>query len=132
MNESRLEGTANGTSNGHTTKAPVNGPQQQAAGLAHQWATDPRWRGTERTYSAADVVRLRGSVQEERTLSRLGAQRLWRLLHEEDAEAIVVFAGGIIPEKDIPKMKAIGIREIFLPGTPTATAVDAIRRAVNV
>ena len=57
---------------------------------------------------------------------------IMRLLHEESAEAIVVFAGGIIPEKDIPKMKAIGIREIFLPGMPTATAVDAIRRAVNV
>ncbi len=57
---------------------------------------------------------------------------IMRLLHEESAESIVVFAGGIIPEKDIPKMKAIGIREIFLPGTPTAVAVDAIRRAVNV
>ena len=57
---------------------------------------------------------------------------IMRLLKEESAEGIVVFAGGIIPEKDIPKMKAIGIREIFLPGTPTATAVDAIRRAVTV
>jgi methylmalonyl-CoA mutase, C-terminal domain len=57
---------------------------------------------------------------------------IMRLLKDESAEDIVVFAGGIIPEKDIPKMKAIGIREIFLPCTPTATAVDAIRRAVNV
>ena len=57
---------------------------------------------------------------------------IMRLLKEESAEGIVVFAGGIIPEKDIPKMKAIGIREIFLPGTPTAAAVDAIRRAVTV
>jgi len=55
---------------------------------------------------------------------------IMRLLNDESASDIVVFAGGIIPEKDIPKMKAIGIREIFLPGTPTATAVDAIRRAV--
>jgi methylmalonyl-CoA mutase C-terminal domain/subunit len=57
---------------------------------------------------------------------------IMRLLHDESAGDIVVFAGGIIPEKDIPKMKEIGIREIFLPGTPTATAVEAIRRAVNV
>lgn len=57
---------------------------------------------------------------------------IMRLLKEEHAEGIIVFAGGIIPEKDIPKMKEIGIREIFLPGTPTAAAVDAIRRAVNV
>jgi methylmalonyl-CoA mutase C-terminal domain/subunit len=57
---------------------------------------------------------------------------IMRLLKDESAGDIVVFAGGIIPEKDIPKMKEIGIREIFLPGTPTAAAVDAIRRAVNV
>jgi methylmalonyl-CoA mutase, C-terminal domain len=56
---------------------------------------------------------------------------IMRLLKEQDAEAIVVFAGGIIPEQDIPKMKAIGIREIFLPGTPTSTAVEAIRNAVG-
>jgi methylmalonyl-CoA mutase C-terminal domain/subunit len=56
---------------------------------------------------------------------------IMRLLKDENASDIIVFAGGIIPEKDIPKMKAIGIREIFLPGTPTATAVDAIRKAVT-
>ena len=56
---------------------------------------------------------------------------IMRLLKDESAEGIVVFAGGIIPEKDIPRMKELGIREIFLPGTPTATAVDAIRRAVT-
>jgi methylmalonyl-CoA mutase, C-terminal domain len=53
-----------------------------------------------------------------------------RLLAESDASDIAVFAGGIIPEKDIPRMKEIGIREIFLPGTPTSTAVEAIRKAV--
>jgi methylmalonyl-CoA mutase C-terminal domain/subunit len=57
---------------------------------------------------------------------------IMRLLKDESAQDIVVFAGGIIPEKDIPRMKEIGIREIFLPGTPTAAAVDAIRKAVNV
>ena len=54
-----------------------------------------------------------------------------RLLKEQGADDIAVFAGGIIPEKDIPKLKAIGIREIFLPGTPTSAAVDAIRQAVE-
>jgi methylmalonyl-CoA mutase, C-terminal domain len=53
-----------------------------------------------------------------------------RLLAESDASDIIVFAGGIIPEKDIPRMKEIGIREIFLPGTPTSAAVEAIRNAV--
>ncbi|MCU1348838.1 MAG: methylmalonyl-CoA mutase [Acidobacteria bacterium] len=55
---------------------------------------------------------------------------IMRLLKEEDAASIIVFAGGIIPEQDIPKLKELGIREIFLPGTPTGTAVAAIRNAV--
>ena len=56
---------------------------------------------------------------------------IMRLLAEQDAQEIIVFAGGIIPEQDIAKLKAMGIREIFLPGTPTSAAVDAIRNAVQ-
>jgi methylmalonyl-CoA mutase C-terminal domain/subunit len=56
---------------------------------------------------------------------------IMRLLKEEGADDVVVFAGGIIPEQDIPRLKAMGIREIFLPGTTTKAAVDAIRGAVN-
>jgi len=54
-----------------------------------------------------------------------------RLLEEEGGKDIVVFAGGIIPEQDVPKLKELGIREIFLPGTRTTAAVDAIRAAVR-
>ena len=54
--------------------------REQAARLQTEWQEDPRWAGTERTYTAEDVIRLRGSVQEEHTLARLGAQRLWSLL----------------------------------------------------
>ena len=56
---------------------------------------------------------------------------IMRMLKEEGAQDIVVFAGGIIPEQDIPKLKALGIRDIFLPGTPTSAAVDAIRSAIK-
>ena len=48
---------------------------------AGSWETDPRWQGVRRTYSTADVVRLRGSVHVEHTLARRGAERLWELLH---------------------------------------------------
>lgn len=54
-----------------------------------------------------------------------------RLLKEEGALDVIVFAGGIIPEQDIARLKEMGIREIFLPGTPTSTAVEAIRAAVR-
>jgi methylmalonyl-CoA mutase C-terminal domain/subunit len=56
---------------------------------------------------------------------------IMRLLKEEGAQDIIVFAGGIIPEQDIPKLKSMGIRDIFLPGTPTSAAVEAIRSAVQ-
>jgi methylmalonyl-CoA mutase C-terminal domain/subunit len=51
-----------------------------------------------------------------------------KLLREKGGEDILVLAGGIIPEKDIAPLKAIGIREIFLPGTPTQTLVEFIQR----
>src|SRR5437870_235688 len=54
---------------------------------------------------------------------------IMRLLKDEGAEGIIVFAGGIIPEQDIAPLKALGIREILLPGTTTAAAGEAIRKA---
>ena len=50
-----------------------------------------------------------------------------KLLKDQGGEDILVLAGGIIPDKDIAPLKAMGIREIFLPGTPTQTLVDFIR-----
>jgi len=54
-----------------------------------------------------------------------------RLLKERGGEDILVLAGGIIPEKDIPRLKELGIREIFLPGTPTQALVEYIRKEVG-
>jgi methylmalonyl-CoA mutase C-terminal domain/subunit len=53
-----------------------------------------------------------------------------RLLKERGGEDILVLAGGIIPDKDIPVLKGMGIREIFLPGTSTQTLVEFIRKEV--
>ena len=51
-----------------------------------------------------------------------------RELKERGGEDILVLAGGIIPDKDIPTLKALGIREVFLPGTPTHSLVEYIER----
>ena len=51
-----------------------------------------------------------------------------KLLKEKGGEDILVLAGGIIPAKDIAPLKAMGVREIFLPGTPTQTLVEFIQR----
>jgi len=54
-----------------------------------------------------------------------------KLLKDRGGDDILVVAGGIIPEKDIAPLKALGVREIFLPGTPTQTLVDYIREAAS-
>ena len=56
--------------------------RREADELERTWATDPRWRGIERTYSGEDVVRLRGSIRVEHTLARLGAEGC-RMLERE-------------------------------------------------
>lgn len=53
------------------------------------------------------------------------------MLKERGGEDILVLAGGIIPDKDIAPLKALGIREIFPPGTPTHQLVEFIRREVG-
>ncbi|MCW6003674.1 isocitrate lyase [Micromonospora sp. CPCC 205371] len=84
--------------------------------LQSEWSTDPRWRGVERTYTAADVVRLRGAIQEEHTLARRGAERLWRLMHEED----YVHALGALTGNQAVQMVRAGLKAIYLSGWQVA------------
>jgi hypothetical protein len=58
--------------------------QATADQLRKEWNENPRWAGIERPYTAEDVLRLRGSLRIEYTLARVGAEKLWRSLHEED------------------------------------------------
>jgi isocitrate lyase len=84
--------------------------------LRQEWATAPRWRGVERTYSADDVVRLRGAIQEEHTLARRGAERLWSLLHDED----YVHALGALTGNQAVQMVRAGLKAIYLSGWQVA------------
>eukprot|EP01032_Pedospumella_encystans_P029573 gene29573-33393_t len=57
--------------------------EQQAAALQKEWSSNPRWKGITRSYTACEVVRLRGSLKVEHTLAQRGAEKLWDLLHDE-------------------------------------------------
>ncbi len=57
--------------------------------------------------------------------------KIMRLLKDKGAEDIPVIAGGIIPEKDIPRMKKAGIREIFFPGTSTEDIIQWIESHIG-
>ena len=89
---------------------------QQAANLRTAWETDQRWSGIKREYTAEDVIRLRGSVIEEHTLARRGAQRLWELLGSEDA---VRALGAITGNQAVQQVKA-GLQAIYLSGWQVA------------
>ncbi|MCL6534773.1 MAG: isocitrate lyase [Armatimonadetes bacterium] len=84
--------------------------------LERDWRENPRWQGITRPYSAADVVRLRGSVQIEYTLAKLGAQRLWDLMHTEP----YVAALGALTGTQAVQMVQAGLKAIYLSGWQVA------------
>ena len=96
---------------------PRPGDQSQtAAELEAEWKTDARWNGIERDYSAEDVIALRGSVREERTLARRGAENLWNLIHNEEW---VPALGALTGNQAVQQVRA-GLKAIYLSGWQVA------------
>ncbi len=85
--------------------------------IQHDWDTNPRWEGIQRNYSAADVVRLRGTVHIEHSLARLGAEKLWASLHERE---FVNALGALTGNQAMQQIKA-GLKAIYLSGWQVAT-----------
>jgi isocitrate lyase len=118
--ERRLEDngmpSANGIhgSNGNGTRPCTIA--DKAARLRLEWQENPRWSGVERSYSAEDVVRLRGSVQEEHTLARRGAERLWDLLQRG---GYVNALGALTGNQAVQQVRA-GLQAIYLSGWQVA------------
>ncbi|MGI8682304.1 MAG: isocitrate lyase [Mycobacteriales bacterium] len=93
-----------------------NDRRAQAEQLERSWQDPGRWTGIRRDYTAADVVRLRGSLSEELTVARRGAIRLWELLHRED----YVAALGALSGNQAVQMVKAGLRAIYLSGWQVA------------
>ncbi len=90
--------------------------EEAARQLEDQWSGDSRWSGIERTYTAEDVVRLRGTVSEEHTLAKLGAERLWQLIQaDEPVRALGALTGG-----QAVQMVRAGLEAIYLSGWQVA------------
>jgi isocitrate lyase len=92
-----------------------------AAELEHQWATEPRWRGSRRNYTGRDVERLRGSIPIENTLARRGAAKLWQLLHTEP----FVRALGALTGNQALQMAEAGLQAIYLSGWQVAADANS-------
>lgn len=84
--------------------------------VEHRWKNEPRWAGIERSYTAADVERLRGTLPIEYTLARRGAERLWSLLHEGEPVAAL---GCLTGNQAVQAVKA-GLKAIYLSGWQVA------------
>jgi isocitrate lyase len=96
----------------------MNSPsrEQQAAAIEKDWAQNPRWRGIERSYRAADVVKLRGSLSVAHTLAQRGADKLWELLH---TQPFVNTLGALTGNQAMQQVKA-GLKAIYLSGWQVA------------
>ncbi|MBZ5701173.1 MAG: isocitrate lyase [Acidobacteriia bacterium] len=94
----------------------TNGANGKNGKTQAEWASSPRWAGITRAYRHEDVLRLRGSVQIEYTLARLGAERLWELMH---AEAYVPALGAVTGNQAIEMVQA-GLKAIYASGWQVA------------
>jgi len=90
--------------------------QDRVKQLQESWEMDSRWAGVERTYTAEDVIKLRGSIDIEHTLARRGAEKLWKLVHEED---FVNALGALTGNQAVQQVKA-GLKAIYLSGWQVA------------
>ena len=97
-------------------KSQIGSNTQSAEELKKDWAENPRWAGIKRDYTAEDVVRLRGSITEDSTLARRGAENLWDLLH---TEKWVPALGALTGNQAVQQVKA-GLKAIYLSGWQVA------------
>ncbi len=89
--------------------------------IEHSWKSEPRWRGIERRYTAADVARLRGSVHIEHTLARRGAERLWEAMSVHPP----VRALGALTGNQAVQQVAAGLRAIYVSGWQVAADANS-------
>ncbi|TCZ67504.1 isocitrate lyase [Paenibacillus albiflavus] len=89
--------------------------EREVQELRNSWST-PRWRGVTRTYTADEVVKLRGSVQIEYTFAKLGAERFWHLLNTEE---YIPALGALTGNQAVQQVKA-GLQAIYLSGWQVA------------
>ncbi|MEY6432577.1 isocitrate lyase [Thioalkalicoccus limnaeus] len=92
---------------------------EQIKALEQDWAENPRWTDVRRGYTAADVVRLRGSLQPVHTYAERGAERLWHLLRGGSKKGYVNCMGAITGGQALQQAKA-GIEAIYLSGWQVA------------
>ncbi len=90
--------------------------KEQIAQLESEWKNSPRWKGVSRFYEAEDVIKLRGSVRIEYTLARQGAEKMWRLINQEEP---LCGLGALTGNQAIQEVQA-GLKAIYCSGWQVA------------
>ncbi|WJG26746.1 isocitrate lyase [Vibrio furnissii] len=93
--------------------------RQQIEALEKDWATNPRWKNVKRTYTAEEVVNLRGSVTPANTIAQRGADKLWSLVNGDAKKGYVNCLGALTGGQAVQQAKA-GIEAIYLSGWQVA------------
>lgn len=86
------------------------------AAMSQEWGSNSRWKDVERPYTAEDVLRLRGSIHIEHTLARMGAERLWDLLH---TDPYINALGAMTGNQAVQQVQA-GLKAIYVSGWQVA------------
>ena len=86
------------------------------AEIQKSWTDDARWKGIKRSYTAEDVVKLRGTVKVEYTLAQLGAERLWKLM---STDPYVPALGALTGNQAVQQVHA-GLKAIYMSGWQVA------------
>ncbi|MDN5588013.1 MAG: isocitrate lyase, partial [Brevibacterium sp.] len=108
------------------TENTTQGSLHDAEAIRRDWATNARWSGIARDYEPEDVVKLRGSLIEEHTLARHGAERLWNQVSSSDIKSgeYVNALGALTGNQAVEQVKA-GLNAIYLSGWQVAADANA-------
>ena len=98
---------------------------QQAKQLQQEWEINPRWKNVSRTYSAEDVIRLRGSIQLEYTLAKRGAEKLWQLIYGNNSKKGYVNCMGALTAGQAMQQAKAGLEAVYLSGWQVAADANS-------
>lgn len=99
----------------------IKNREKEVSELNQAWKSESRWQGVTRIHTAEDVVKLRGSVKIEHTLAKLGAERLWKLLHTEERVSAL---GAMTGNQALQQVQA-GLKAIYLSGWQVAADANS-------
>ena len=89
---------------------------QQSKQLQQDWETNPRWKNAKRTYSAEDVIRLRGSIHPEYTIAKRSAEKLWNLTYGNSSKKGYVNCMGALTAGQAMQQAKAGLEAVYLSG----------------